>query len=55
MIQRELQNPLATMILDGRVKDGDTVRVGVGPKGLTLTPGTGPAEESKPARGRKTA
>jgi ATP-dependent Clp protease ATP-binding subunit ClpB len=55
VIQRELQNPLATMILDGRVKDGDTVRVGVGPKGLSLSAGTPPAEEPKPARGRKSA
>jgi ATP-dependent Clp protease ATP-binding subunit ClpB len=37
-IQRELQNPLATMILEGRVKDGDLVRVSVGPKGLIIRP-----------------
>jgi ATP-dependent Clp protease ATP-binding subunit ClpB len=55
VIQRELQNPLATMILDGRVKDGDTVRVSVGPRGLSLSAGTPTAEEPKPARGRKTA
>ncbi len=36
VIQRELQNPLATMILDGRVTEGDDVHVGVGPKGLSL-------------------
>jgi ATP-dependent Clp protease ATP-binding subunit ClpB len=28
VIQRELQNPLAQMILEGRIKDGDTVKVG---------------------------
>ncbi|MGE0722932.1 MAG: AAA family ATPase, partial [Alphaproteobacteria bacterium] len=29
VIQRELQNPLAQMILEGKVKDGETVGVGV--------------------------
>src|SRR4051812_22075591 len=29
VIQRELQNPLATQILEGRIKDGDTVKVTV--------------------------
>ena len=29
MIQRSLQNPLATLILEGRIKDGDTVKVTV--------------------------
>jgi ATP-dependent Clp protease ATP-binding subunit ClpB len=29
VIQRELQNPLAKTILEGRIKDGDTVTVGV--------------------------
>jgi ATP-dependent Clp protease ATP-binding subunit ClpB len=28
-IQRSLQNPLATMLIEGRIEDGDTVRVGV--------------------------
>jgi ATP-dependent Clp protease ATP-binding subunit ClpB len=36
VIQRELQNPLATMILEGRVADGDTVRVTEGPGGLVI-------------------
>jgi ATP-dependent Clp protease ATP-binding subunit ClpB len=49
-IQRELQNPLASAILEGRVKDGDAVRVGVGAKGLTLATGT--EEDVKPARRR---
>ena len=38
VIQRELQNPLASAILEGRIKDGDAVRVAVGPKGLTVSP-----------------
>ncbi len=36
VIQRELQNPLATMILSGRIKDGDRVRVGAGETGLSI-------------------
>jgi ATP-dependent Clp protease ATP-binding subunit ClpB len=36
VIQRSLQNPLAGMILDGSVKDGDTVTVGVDHDGLTF-------------------
>src|SRR5690349_1745590 len=48
VIQRELQNPLASAILEGRVKDGDTVRVGVGAKGLTVA--TAAADDAKPRR-----
>ena len=29
MIQRSLQNPMATLLLEGRIKDGDTVKVTV--------------------------
>ena len=36
MIQRELQNPLATQILEGRIRDGETVRVGVAEGGLAI-------------------
>ncbi len=36
VIQRSLQNPLAGMILEGRVKDGDTVRVGAAEGGLVI-------------------
>ena len=36
VIQRALQNPLATMILNGTVKDGDTVRVSAGEGGLVV-------------------
>ncbi len=36
VIQRELQNPLATLILDGTVKDGDTVTIAAGEGGLTF-------------------
>jgi ATP-dependent Clp protease ATP-binding subunit ClpB len=36
VIQRELQNPLASMILEGKVQDGQTVRVSVEAAGLAL-------------------
>ena len=36
VIQRSLQNPLAGLILEGGVKEGDTVRVSAGPQGLTI-------------------
>jgi ATP-dependent Clp protease ATP-binding subunit ClpB len=36
VIQRSLQNPLAGMILEGTVKEGDTVHVSAGPNGLTI-------------------
>ena len=39
VIQRSLQNPLAGAILEGRVKDGETVRVTVGLDGLEIADG----------------
>ena len=36
VIQRSLQNPLATMILEGRLREGETVRIGRGTEGLTF-------------------
>ena len=42
VIQRSLQNPLAGAILEGRVKDGETVQVTVGLDGLEI--GSGLAE-----------
>jgi ATP-dependent Clp protease ATP-binding subunit ClpB len=36
VIQRSLQNPLATQILEGRIKDGDTVPVTAGEDGLII-------------------
>ena len=38
VIQRELQNPLAQMILAGTVRDGDTVAVTASPLGLFIVP-----------------
>jgi ATP-dependent Clp protease ATP-binding subunit ClpB len=36
VIQRSLQNPLAGLILDGTIHDGETVHVTVGPDGLLI-------------------
>jgi ATP-dependent Clp protease ATP-binding subunit ClpB len=36
VIQRQLQNPLANMILDGSVADGDAVTVTAGDDGLRI-------------------
>lgn len=36
VIQRALQNPLAGMILEGKIKDGDTVTVSAGAEHLTI-------------------
>jgi ATP-dependent Clp protease ATP-binding subunit ClpB len=36
VIQRSLQTPLAGLILDGGVKDGETVHVTAGPEGLVI-------------------
>jgi ATP-dependent Clp protease ATP-binding subunit ClpB len=36
VIQRELQNPLATLILEGRFKPGEIIKVSAGKDGLTI-------------------
>jgi ATP-dependent Clp protease ATP-binding subunit ClpB len=36
VIQRSLQNPLATLLLEGKIHDGDTVEVGVQNGELTV-------------------
>ena len=36
VIQRELQNPLAQQILEGRIPDGASVQVGASPLGLAI-------------------
>ncbi|MBV8521977.1 MAG: AAA family ATPase, partial [Acetobacteraceae bacterium] len=36
IIQRSLQNPLASMILEGTIKEGETVHISAGPNGLTI-------------------
>jgi ATP-dependent Clp protease ATP-binding subunit ClpB len=36
VIQRELQNPLAGLILEGKIADGDTVPVSAGAEGLSI-------------------
>jgi ATP-dependent Clp protease ATP-binding subunit ClpB len=51
VIQRELQNPLATELLEGRIQDGDTVRVSASALGLLLEPPRrdDPTEAARPA------
>jgi ATP-dependent Clp protease ATP-binding subunit ClpB len=51
VIQRELQNPLATEILEGRIQDGDTVRVSASALGLLIEPARRDeaAEAARPA------
>jgi ATP-dependent Clp protease ATP-binding subunit ClpB len=44
VIQRTLQNPLATMILQGRVADGDRVQVTAGDEGLIVAGEPVPAQ-----------
>ena len=53
VIQKSLQNPLAELILEGKVMDGDTVRVSKGEDGLLLMPPAHTAEAS--AGGSKAA
>jgi ATP-dependent Clp protease ATP-binding subunit ClpB len=36
VIQRNLQDPLATLLLEGKIADGDTVKVSAGKTGLTI-------------------
>ena len=36
VIQRNLQNPLANLLLEGRISDGGTVKVSAGKRGLTI-------------------
>jgi ATP-dependent Clp protease ATP-binding subunit ClpB len=59
IIQRELQNPLASMILEGKVKDADTVEIGVGASGLEMivraAAREAPPERPRVRAGRKTA
>ena len=38
VIQRALQNELAQLILQGKIRDGDTVSVGAGTDGLVINP-----------------
>ncbi|WP_027133038.1 ATP-dependent chaperone ClpB [Geminicoccus roseus] len=37
-IQRHLQDPLATAVLEGRIQDGERVRIGAGEGALSITP-----------------
>ena len=39
IIQRHLQNPLASLILEGRIRDGDTANISAGSDGLVIKDG----------------
>lgn len=47
VIQRELQNPLANMLIEGKISDGAVINTGAGKSGLTLTPETGAGKKGK--------
>ena len=49
LIQRELQNPLAMMILDGQIKEGDVVGITVEADSLSIRPGSN-RQEGEPKR-----
>jgi ATP-dependent Clp protease ATP-binding subunit ClpB len=49
VIQRELQNKLATQILEGSIPDGSTVHVGASPLGLMIQPVSGQPSERQAA------
>ena len=50
LIQREVQDPLANLILKGAVPDGGTVRVTAGIGGLAINGYANPAREAAPPR-----
>ncbi|MGV8998073.1 MAG: ATP-dependent chaperone ClpB [Parvibaculaceae bacterium] len=45
VIQRNVQDALAEQLLEGRIKDGETVHVSASPKGIVIN-GEGPEEEA---------
>jgi len=47
VFQKELQNPLANLIIDGKVLDDSRVEVTAGKAGLVMTPGAKKAKDSK--------
>ena len=51
LIQQRIANPLATELLEGRIQDGDTVRVSASALGLLLEPPgrDDPTEAARPA------
>ena len=41
VIQKELQNPLANLLIEGKILDDSTVEISAGKSGLVITPSTG--------------
>ena len=51
VIQKELQNPLANLLIEGKVLDDSAVEITTGKAGLTITPTAKKTKESKPGKG----
>ncbi len=49
VIQRQLQDPLAEMLLAGEVIDGSVIRVTAGPEGLIIGDRVVPSRRERPA------
>jgi ATP-dependent Clp protease ATP-binding subunit ClpB len=54
VIQRELQNPLANLMIEGKLNDGMRVDISAGKDGLVITP-SGTARETAPKKGKGAA
>jgi ATP-dependent Clp protease ATP-binding subunit ClpB len=51
VIQKELQNPLATLLIEGKLADDSNVEITAGKSNLVITPAARKAKEGKPGRG----
>ena len=51
VIQKELQNPLANLLIEGKVADDSNVEVTAGKSGLVITPVVRKTKEGKPSKG----
>ena len=53
VIQRELQNPLASQMIEGKIPDGSSVTVTVDESGLVIKPAGDSVAADKPAKSKK--
>ena len=51
VIQKELQNPLANLIIEGKIMDDSRVEITAGKAGLVMTPAARKPKESKTSKG----
>ncbi len=51
VIQKELQNPLANLLIEGKIVDDSAVEITAAKSGLVITPVTSKAKEGKPTKG----